>query len=197
METLGQYFSYNKDPEKVRDVFLSLDNQLEIIHSKGYSVDISSSTIVNENGLGFTRFHKGLTEQERKTNIEDLAKLAIGTYFSLPTGTFSDYTHLPNEYVKENFDIIESSILKASDGDIYYRDILVNGKVGYYNRYLENLKKTQPQGKANNNRVLTYSTPEGKAMTIRDDAAFIDLVFYPVIITLTIIIGYMIYILAF
>ena len=56
------------------------------------------------------------------------------------------------------------------------------------------MKKSNPQGK-NNNRVLTYATPEGKAMAKREDAAFIDLAFYPILITLTLIIGYMVYIL--
>ena len=194
METLGQYFSYNKNPEHIRDVFISLDKQLQLIHERGYSVEISSSSIVYEGRLGFSRFNKGLTETERKANIEDLAKLALGTYFSLPTGTFSDYTHLPNDYVKQNFDAFESSILKASDNDNYYRSVLVDGKIGYYNDYLQNMKKSSPQGK-NNNRVLTYATPEGKAMAKREDAAFIDLAFYPILITLTLIIGYMVYIL--
>jgi len=195
METLGQYFSYNNDPEKIRDVYLSLDNQLKLIHSKGYSVDISSSTILYEDGLGFSKFHKGLTEQQKKSNIEDLAKLAIGTYFSLPTGTFSDYTHLPNDYIKENFSFIEASILKSTENDEYYKEVLVHGKVEYYNDYLKNLKRAQPQGKNNNNsKVLSYYTPEGKAM-VKDEAAFINIIFYPILISLTLIVGYMIYIL--
>jgi len=197
MENLGQYFTYNNEPEHIRQSFLLLDNQLKIIHSKGYSVDINSSSIIYENGLGFTRFNPGLTEQQRRTNIEDLAKLAIGTYFSLPTGTFSDYTHLPNDYIRENFDFFESSIPKGSSNDSYYRDVLVNGKISYYNDYLAQIKVT-PQGKSNeNSRVLNYSTPQGRAMAQKDESAFIDLAFYPILLTITIIISYMIYILIF
>lgn len=194
METLGQYFSYNNDPEKIREVFISLDNQLKVIHSKGYSVDISSSTIVYENGLGFSKFNKGLTPSQKKANIEDLAKLAVGTYFSLPTGSFSDYTHLPNEYIRNNFSLMEDSILKFNESDNYYRDVLVDGRTMYYSDYIDNLKKSAPQSK-NNSRVLSYSTPEGKAMSKRDDAAFIDLAFYPILITITIILAYIVYIL--
>ena len=164
MENLGQYFTYNNDPEHIRQTFISLDNQLKIIHSKGYSVDINSSSIIYENGLGFSRFNQGLTEEERKANIEDLAKLAIGTYFSIQTGTFSDYTHLPNDYLRENFDFFESSIPKVSSNDSYYREVLVDGKVMYYSDYLSKLKVTP--GKSNENaRVLNYSTPQGRAMT--------------------------------
>lgn len=196
MENIGQYFTYNNDPEKIRDAFIELDNQLKIIHSRGYSVDINSSSIVYENGLSFSRYQNGLTEEQRKHNIEDLAKLAIGTYFSLPTGTFSDYTHLPNDYIRENYDVIETSILKATPNDEYYREVLVNGNIGYYNDYLVKLKQSSPAGKSNENtRILAYSTPEGRAMSKRDDAAFIDIVFYPIIITLSIIASYMIYIL--
>lgn len=196
METLSQYFSYTNDPEKARDIFLTLDNQLQIIHSKGYSVEINSSSIIYENGFSFSRINKGLTEEIKRGNIEDLAKLAIGTYFSIPTGTFSDYTHLPNDYIRENFDVIETSIQKSMPNDEYYREILVNGNIGYYNDYLRNLKTTTPQGKANeSSRVLSYATPQGKAMSNNDEAAFINIVFYPLIMTLTVILGYMIYIL--
>ena len=196
MENLGQYFTYNNDPEHIRQTFISLDNQLKIIHSKGYSVDINSSSIIYENGLGFSRFNQGLTEEERKANIEDLAKLAIGTYFSIPTGTFSDYTHLPNDYLRENFDFFESSIPKVSSNDSYYREVLVDGKVMYYSDYLSKLKVTP--GKSNENaRVLNYSTPQGRAMTQKDEAAFVDLAFYPILLTITIIISYIIYILLF
>lgn len=197
MENLGQYFTYNNEPEHIRDSFLLLDNQLKIIHSKGYSVDINSSSIVYENGLGFTRFNPGLTEQQRRANIEDLAKLAVGTYFSLPTGTFSDYTHLPSDYIRENFDFFETSIQKALPNDTYYRDVLVDGKISYYNDYLSQLR-VSPQGKANeNSRVLNYSTPQGRAMAQKDESAFIDLAFYPILLTITIIVSYMIYILIF
>lgn len=197
MENLGQYFTYNNEPEHIRDSFILLDNQLKIIHSKGYSVDINSSSIVYENGLGFTRFNPGLTEQQRRANIEDLAKLAIGTYFSLPTGTFSDYTHLPIDYIRENFDFFETSIQKSMPNDTYYREVLVDGKISYYNDYLSKLK-TSPQGKSNeNSRVLNYSTPQGRAMSQKDESAFIDLAFYPILLTITIIISYMIYILIF
>ncbi len=195
METLGQYFSYNNDPEVIRDSFISLDNQLKLIHERGYSVEISSSSIVYENGLGFSRFSKGLTEEERKNNIEDLAKLAVGTYFSTPTGSFSDYTHLPNDYIKENFDIMETSILKASRDDNYYRDVLVNGKTEYYNDYLKRISDKKVGRENSNSRVLTYSTPEGRAMSNKEESAFLDLAFYPIIGTLFAIVTYAIYIL--
>lgn len=196
MESIGQYFVYNSEPEQVRDTFIALDNQLKLIHEKGYSVDINSSSIVYENGFGFTRYYKDLTEEKRRKNIEDLAKLALGTYFSLPTGTFSDYTHLPIDYIRNNFEFMESNILKSSENDDYYREVLMNGNICYYNDYLKHLKMNNPQGKANqSSRVLSYSTPQGRAMANKDEAAFINIAFYPITITLFIIISYMIYIL--
>lgn len=195
METLNQYFSYNNDIEKARDIFLSLDNQLKLIHNRGYSVEINSSSIVYENGFSFSKFNYGLSEEERLSNIQDLCKLAVGTYFSLPSGTFCDYTHLPNEYIYENFDVMESSILKATANDSYYREILVNNKCIYYNDYLKELSKNN-NGKGNTNgRVLSYYTPQGQAMTNKDEAAFIELAFYPIIVTLSIIMLYVVYIL--
>ncbi len=199
METLGQFFSYNNDPETVRDVFLSLDNQMKLIHERGYSVDINSSSIVYENGLGFARFKPNLTEEERKNNVVDLAKLAVGTYFSLPTGSFSDYTHFPNDYIKDNFAIMETCILPATDNDNYYRDVLVNGSSAYYNDYLKELKARNSQNHTphSNSRVLSYSTQEGRAMTNDNnkEAAFISIAFYPIMAMLLTIVSYAIYIL--
>jgi len=197
METLNQFLNYNKDPEFIRDLFILLDNQLQLIHSKGYSVDINSSSIINENGdFGFSKIYRGTTHESIRNNIVDLAKLAVGTYFSLPTGTFVDYTHLPTEYIKDNFDVISDSILKAAPNDDYYKEVLVNGSIDYYNNYLMGLKQNNSQSKANsNNRILSYSTPQGRAMTNNDESAFISVAFYPIVISLFIILSYMIYIL--
>jgi hypothetical protein len=193
METLGQYFTYNHDIDKATDIFVQLDNQMKKLHEKGQYVEINSNTIGIDEDCSFFRISKGLTPELRQANIETLAKLSVGTYFSLPSGTFYDYSTFPTEKLKAYFDSIESNIPKLHPEDNYYREILINGNVLYYNEYLANLKK-HSQGKENS-RVLTYSTPQGKAMANKDEAAFVNIVFYPIIISLFIILSYMIYIL--
>ena len=193
METLKEHFTYNLDPDQAREIFIKLDSRLKELHSEGKYVDITSETIGFVEDYDFLRVYKGLNEQLRKSNIESLAKLAVGTYFSLPSGTFYDYSCFPTEELKNYFDSIESNIPVVYPEDSYYREVLVNGNMWYYSDYLNTIKK-QAQGKGNN-RVLTYSTPQGKAMTNKEEAAFINLAFYPIIISLFAILSYMIYIL--
>lgn len=193
MDTLGKYFTYNQDPEKARDIFIKLDSKMKSLHSEGKYIDINSNTIGISEDCDFLRTSKGLTPELRQANIESLAKLAVGTYFSLPSGTFYDYSNFPTENLRNYFDSIESNIPIAYPDDIYYREVLINGNMWYYNDYLDNLKK-HSQGKGNN-RVLSYSTPQGRAMSSKDESAFVNIAFYPIIISLFMVLSYMIYIL--
>ncbi|MBE6151519.1 MAG: hypothetical protein IJZ46_05300 [Bacilli bacterium] len=193
METLKEHFTYNLDPDQAREIFIKLDSRLKELHSEGKYADITSETIGFVEDYDFLRVYKGSNEELRKKNIESLAKLAVGTYFSLPSGTFYDYSCFPTENLRNYFDSIESNIPVVYPEDSYYREVLVNGNMWYYNDYLNTIKK-QAQGKGNN-RVLTYSTPQGKAMTNKEEAAFVNLAFYPIIISLFVILSYMIYIL--
>lgn len=193
METLKEHFTYNLNPDQAREIFIKLDSRLKELHSEGKYADITSETIGFVEDYDFLRVYKGSNEELRKKNIESLAKLAVGTYFSLPSGTFYDYSCFPTENLRNYFDSIESNIPVVYPEDSYYREVLVNGNMWYYNDYLNTIKK-QAQGKGNN-RVLTYSTPQGKAMTNKEEAAFVNLAFYPIIISLFVILCYMIYIL--
>lgn len=195
METLNEYFSYNFDVEVANQIFLKLDNKLKKLHSEGKYVNISADKILVSDDYEFIEISTGLTEEMRMGNIKTLAKLAAGTYFSLPSGTFYDYSQFPDENFKKYFDNIEPNIPLMHPDDSYYREVLINDNISYYNDYLDNLKE-RTQGQSNqNNRVLTYSTQIGKAMTNKEESAFIDIVFYPLVISLGIIMSYMIYIL--
>ena len=193
METLGKYFAYNTNPDKARELFVELDYKMKELHREGKYIDINASTIAVNETCEFLRTSKGLTKELQQQNIETLAKLAVGTYFSLPSGTFYDYSSFPTETLRTYFDSIESNIPTSHPEDTYYREVLMNGNMWYYNDYLNVLQKQSP-GK-DNSRVLSYSTPQGRAMTSKDEAAFINVAFYPIIVTLFIVIGYMIYIL--
>ena len=195
METLNNYFTYNTDPDKARDIFVALDQKMKLFHLNGKYIDISSNTIAVNEEVEFLRVSTGLTPELRQQNIETLAKLAIGTYFSLPSGTFYDYSNFPTENLREYFDSIESNIPVLHPEDKYYREVLMNGNMLYYSDYLNNLKMSS-QGKGNNNnRVLSYSTATGRAMSDKQESAFVNIAFYPIVISLFIVVCYMIYIL--
>ncbi len=207
METLEQRFSYEKDPERIRDIFLELDHVMHSFHNKGYVVEVRPSKIVySDDMFVFSSFSPELTEDGREKNITDLAKLAAGTYYSIPT-TFMDYTKVSNDYLREHYDPLQmdSAILKATEGDSYYRDVIVEGKNNiYYNDYLVHLKEAQSRNRTNTKSVVKSLGTYGKPNTIKEDpamgipkdelsnrqAAFIDIVFYPIILAVFAIMAY-------
>ena len=129
METLGKYFAYNTNPDKAREIFVELDYKMKQLHSEGKYIDINASTIGVDEICNFLRTSKGLTPELQKQNIETLAKLAVGTYFSLPSGTFYDYSTFPTETLRTYFDSIETNIPTLHPDDTYYREVLMNGNM--------------------------------------------------------------------
>lgn len=207
MENLTNYISYQlKNPENIRDTFLSLDKQLEFFHKKGYAVEVRPNKIELSDGMYvFSNFRDGLTEEERRKEIVDLAKLAVGTYFSMPSGQFVDYTKVSTDYLKKNYEYLQmdSTILKATEGDNYYRDVIVDGRDGvYYNDYLVALRGTQSHNRTDTKAVVKSLGTYGKPNTIKEEnigipkedlnkqAAFIDIVFYPIIFAILGMVGY-------
>lgn len=211
METFAQRRSYNRNPEDIRTDLITLDDQMEIFHRNGYVVDVDSKSIQYDGDMFvYTHFRKGLSEEERRKNIEDLAKLAVGTYYSIPSGTFVDYTKAPTDYLRNNFDNLQmsSSILKASDNDCYYHDVIVEGKnYVYYNDYLVKLAEYNASHRSNTRVAVkslgtlngadshkeAHSTgigiPESELYKDKQ-AAFIDIIFYPVLIGIGLLLTY-------
>ncbi|MBR4261894.1 MAG: hypothetical protein IKQ35_00835 [Bacilli bacterium] len=210
METLEQYLSYEKNPENIRTRFIEIDDVLETFHKKGYKVDVRPSKIVYSDGVFvFSNFYEGIDDAERRKEITDLAKLAVGTYYSLPSGQFIDYTKVSTEYLRQNYDALQmdDSILKASDDDTYYHDVIVDGKDGvYYNNYLIALRESQSRNRTNTKTVVKSlgtlekpnSTKEAPEVAIpksvldsnKKQAAFIDIVFYPILLAIFAMVGY-------
>lgn len=194
-ESLRQYFLYNKNIEgqDLLDIFLDLDYKLSVVHNSGYIVDnLNSDNIVYEEGFNFSSssLRNIFTDEAKRKNIRDLAKLNIGAQISIQSG-FSDFTVIDTSVIVDNFDAISSSLVTATQGDDYLKTVLLKGSDGiYYNDYLFNLRKeNQAAGVGmSNSLVKVKSTEAGRAMALDDkDAAFVNVVFYPILIVLIII----------
>lgn len=220
MKNLEQYLKYNNDPETIRIIALTLDKELELFHKKGYGVDIDPSKIVrSEDGMfDFTSVTSGVDESEKRNQITALAKLAVGCYHSLPSGQFVDYTKIPTSVLKDDYDRlqIDSSILKE-EGDSYYRDVIVNGNNGvYYNNYLVSYRASQDKinNSSKTSEVVKSLGTIGSPNTVKEipnsvdssqlfytnnnnnndgnnkQAAFIDIIFYPILLAVFAMVGY-------
>ncbi len=216
METFAQRRSYNRNPEDIRTDLITLDDQMKIFHKDGYVVDVNPESIQFDGDMFvYTRFRKGFSEEERRKNIEDLAKLAVGTYYSIPSGTFVDYTNVSTEYLRKSFDSLQmsSSILKAADNDCYYHDVIVEGRNDvYYNDYLVKLAEYNASHRTNTRVVVkslgtlsgadSHEEPHPTGLGIPEyelykdkQSAFIDIIFYPVLTGIGVLLTYVITIL--
>ena len=216
METFAQRRSYNRNPEDIRTDLITLDDQMKIFHKDGYVVDVNPESIQFDGDMFvYTSFRKGFSEEERRKNIEDLAKLAVGTYYSIPSGTFVDYTNVSTEYLRKSFDSLQmsSSILKAADNDCYYHDVIVEGRNDvYYNDYLVKLAEYNASHRTNTRVVVkslgtlsgadSHEEPHPTGLGIPEyelykdkQSAFIDIIFYPVLTGIGVLLTYVITIL--
>lgn len=184
-ETLRQYLTYNKDTSNIEKIFIDLDNQLKYIHSQGFCVsELNSDSIImeesyNSSYMGLPKFsfssisRFGDVAKDVSNNITDLSKLAIGAYISVENG-FCDYSQLSTNYIKQYFNEILFYLPNAS----YFKGVMIDNDISYYNDYIQ----MNSGNSKSDSRQKSYTNAYGKMYTPDDDAAFIQLVFYPVII---------------
>lgn len=185
-ETLRQYLTYNKDISVIEGIFKDLDSQLKYIHSQGFCVsELNSDSITmdenyNSSYMDLPKFSfssiSRLQDSARdiSSNITDLSKLAIGAYISIENG-FCDYSQLSTNYIKQYFNEISFYLPNAP----YFKGVIMdNDTSAYYNDYIQ----ITSGNSRSNSRQKNYTNAYGKMYSSDDDAAFIQLVFYPVII---------------
>lgn len=186
-ETLRQYLTYNKDFNEIETIFLNLDKQLKYLHQSGYYVsNLNSDSILleesklssvnNQSVFMFSSINK-LKDRNKEifSNITDLSKLAIGAFISVENG-FCDYSMLSTDYIRKYFNEIATYLPNSN----YFENVIMNNDTSsYYSDYV----MMKSSGSSKNNAIQkTKATEYGKLYTPEDDAAFIELVFYPVII---------------
>ena len=202
METLKQYFSYNKDCD-LSGIFYLLSRKMKVIHQNAMYVPVvDANHIVFDNDFSFDNM--ALSSDfinDRKNNIENLAKIFIGAFLSLGT-EFYDLSQVDNNWLINNLDEISSSITADSYPKDYFESVLLNGKDNYYCDYLEKLKNSSELNnslaykKVLSNAGSKYYQDQSEIDTsaIEKKVAFINYLFYPVLILSIFIVCFVIYI---
>lgn len=207
------FFEYLKSEQTINDVFRRIcefDSKLMEIHKNGYCVDnldFDKMYLVSDgDSLSpvFSNAFKSSEQEIKNQNIKDLAYLSLGIFVSLKMGggLVYDYAKICRsnpDFVVNNYLTISDVILDfngISECKTFY-DEIINGKFGYLTNYItnKNNKNNENRGKANNGAVLSYYTPAGKAFSQDSDAAFVNAMFYPIVIICVIAIVIMIYLL--
>lgn len=185
-ETLRQYLTYNKDANEMEQIFYNLDSQLKYLHSNGFYVrDLNSDTIFLEENKNYS--HNGQSvfmfssiakssniDKDITSNIKNLSKLAIGAFISIDNG-FCDYTNLDNNYIKKYFDEMSYYIPNSE----YFRSIVTENDVIMY--YSDFISQKNSGGKGNAVQKVKANS-YGKMYVNDEEAAFVQIVLYPVLI---------------
>lgn len=206
METLNQYFSYNKDCS-ISDVFYQLYKQMKVIHDNGMIVPLVDSNHILFDG-SFTFDDKSLSnniELDKNENLLSLTKLFLGTYISFATG-FRDFSSVDNEWFLQNMDSINNMITDDDFPSQYFSSVFVNGENGYYSDYVDKIKQSESLSSMSNvkgyKKVLSNAASkfyEDQSQTVESTdgvgkkTAFINFLFYPTLIISIILICFVVY----
>ena len=200
--TLREYLTYEKNVT-TDQILTPLSEKLELIHKHNYCIDrLNSDDIImeddsnSENGGGFGYANVvPMTDKEVEIpeNIESFAKLAIGAKISSPSG-FSDYTILPSPYIKSELANIVTTLDIMGEDSSYFENLFgVGDKTKYYHNYM----KEKHQGNGNSmggmSKTKVASNGSGKLYTQEPETAFINVLFYPLIIASIIIVFIILY----
>jgi len=184
-ETLRQYLTYNKDFDEINEIFINLDQQLKYLHQNGFCVsELNSDSILLESNKYSSLNNKSMfmfasivrsknNVSDYSDNVRDLSKIAIGAFISAENG-FCDYSQLSTDYIKKYFDEI-AVYLPNRD---YFSKVIMDNDMSYYSDYVQ----LTAGNSRSNSMQKRKSTEYGKMYVPEDDAAFIQIVFYPVIL---------------
>lgn len=210
METLNQYFSYNKDYNDMINAYRVLYKKMKIIHDNGMQVPyIDSNHILYDGSFSFDSMVLSQNiEVGRRENLLSLTKLFLGTYLSLST-EFRDFSQVDDEWVSTNLNSINDSITEEYYPKEYFSSVLLNGENLYYSDYLDKIEKENSYNTISNKnsykKVLTnvgsslYQDNsmnmdiDNEVSSIEKKSAFINIMFYPVLIISVLLVCFILY----
>jgi len=194
-----EYFQFKSDTN-ISSILIPLSEKLRIIHQSGYCIGkLDSDHIMlekydaNKISFGFIDMIP-LEDKEIQIpdNIENFAKLVIGTIISTPSG-FSDYTALPTPYIRSELPNIVTTLDIMGEDSEYFTNIFAQRIFNYYHDYVQKKQNISPESNSmGTGKVYIKTTPAGVALTPSDEspsdysqepkAALINILFYPILI---------------
>lgn len=205
------FFEYLKSEQNQNDIFRRIcefDNKLVKIHKNGYCVEnlgFDNMYLINDgDSLSpvFSNTFKSSDQEIKNQNMKDLAYLSLGIFVSLKMGggLIYDYAKICRtnpDFVVNNYSTISDVILDFNGISEYkgFYDEIINGNFNYLTKYITNKSNENKDRGNNRGTVLSYYTQAGKAFSQDSDAAFVNAMFYPIVIICVIAIVIMIYLL--
>jgi len=202
--SLREYLLCEPDVD-TESVILPLSEKMEVIHRNGYSIEyLDSNHIIMETHtaeratFGYTSVVP-MTDKEADipTNIEEFAKLSMGTKITTPLG-FADYTRLPTSYIRSELPNIITTLDVMGESSDYYAKVFASRDcTKYYHRQIKDKQQESGNSMGESSmgessmgaKTKVKSTAAGKAFAVRDsEVALINILFYPILIISAIIV---------
>lgn len=188
MESLKQYFLYNKDYDDMSNLYYDISKSLKLLHdNKKCVLKLSSDTIfLDDDKIVFSDVCE-YTDEKKSENIKNLSKLILGTHITL-LSSFSDFSLVDDKWIVNNFIEIQRTMSSRTFPSEYLERNLLSGIVEYYHIYtdLENSLKgvSSSKGLTKMLRRASYSLAGDSSLEnlYEKKSAFLDAIVYPFII---------------
>jgi len=197
--TLYDYLQELKDnSEELTNVLIQLDNALEYLHNHGFCIyDFEPKKIVlYDKKLKLNSFAGllndiNVNQNAKQVNIYQLCKIGLFAYNGIPVDGNMNMKHYNflQTYLQEfnKRGQIPSEIYE------YYEDVLLRTNIVYLNDYLVQKKQELNGNQSTNVRRKSKTTSIGTAFA-NNEAAYVNVLFLPTIITLIYILSLVLFI---
>ena len=185
MKTIGEVVlnsKRNNNQDELVEFLCGLNIDLKNNHQSGRCVTkIDMTSRVEDKSISFIDIVKIGDKSDIKDDLEELAVTSINAFLFLNM-TDDNFIPFNKDAIIKNKNFISTVVPKLISDDNYYIDILTGKTFGYYDDYIKVLSSNNDYGISNNIRK-TYSTPAGRAFSDKNlDRAFVNIMFYPVVI---------------
>lgn len=193
------------DKETLTRLLIQLDSWIEYLHNRGFCIyDFDPKKIILENGkLTFNSFRKILgignynnddieydSNNIKRINIFQEIKVGLMAYNKMPVDGNMNQEHF--NFLQENLEKFNQNGQIPEEIYEYYEEVFRRLNVVYMNDYLAK-KQQEINGEQNTNvRRKNLATIPGMAYA-KEDAAFVNILFIPSIITLVYLLGLFVY----
>lgn len=187
-----------EDKDKLTNILIQLDSCLKYLHNHGFCVyDFDPKKIILENNkLTFNSFRYVINniidhDSASKINIFQNCKIGLFAYNNVVSDGNMNQEHF--SFLQENLEKFNQNGLIPDSIYEYYEEIFKRLNVTYMNDYLIK-KQTELNGNSNTNvRRKSLATDIGRAF-VNEDAAYVNVLLLPTLLTLIYLIGLFVYI---
>ena len=188
----------NISSEELTERLKYLDKAIYELHNNGYYVvgDLADIEIIN-NEITLDSFKdkidyldSGINENGRNKDILELCSIGICAYNKLSVlHTSRDFI----EYVIENVEMFLEHGNMPSIIQEYYIDVFNRGKIDYLNSFLSKNSSNKETSRSNSRGSYTKSTPVGRALSEKNNAAYASVLLLPALLSFIYILAVVVY----